>query len=101
MNVQKAKGIVKKIFHCIGVFLFGVVSALLLGSRVRNHGIGADGDRGKQQNDSGKIDSIGTGIRESRDRIESSREGIRDATEAVADTDRILQQIRVRKKSTH
>ena len=100
MNVGKAKEIVKKILHCIGVFLFGVGSALLLGSRIRNYGIGIDDDRGKQPDYSGEAERIRNEARESREDIRASREGIRDAREAATDTSRILQGIRERKETT-
>lgn len=99
MNVGKAKEIVKKILHYIGVFLFGVGSALLLGSRIRNNGIGIDDDRGKQPDYSGEAEQIRNEARECREEIGEARNGIRDAREVATDTSRILQGVRERKKS--
>lgn len=99
MNVEKAKGIVKKILRGVGVFLAGVFSALLLGSRVRNYGKSANSARTEQPDYSGEAGNIRTEIDGIREGLEGTRGEIKGAREAATDTSRILQEIRERKKS--
>lgn len=92
MNVGKAKEIVKKILHFIGVFLFGVVSALLLGSRVRNYRDGADTDRGEREADTGSLE-------ECNERLAGIEEQLGEIESASSSTIGILEKVRARKRA--
>ena len=106
MNVQKAKETVKKIVHFIGVFLFGVVSAILLGSRLRNHGIGAGTDRGEREENTGsleecneRLDGIEGGIDECEGGLEGIEEQLGEIESASTSTIGILEKVRARKRT--